>query len=646
MWGVVFCALLFFLVAAFAVVAKYFAVAYNAIDLAIFSQTVHQTAFGVPFGLTIHPHNYLGDHASYALVLFAPLYRILTHPLTLLLLQAGVLASSVFPLWRLMRRFLKRTIFRYAMLIAFALHPFLHSYALFEFELLVFSVPLLLWTIVAYEERRFCLFLFLLAGLALVREDLGLVLLGFAALAWLQRRSVRWTFAPVLLGLLTVLAGGIVTAYVNGEHYKFLMYYSWIVDLHKHPSLLLSILFRPQNILLLIGLLLLASPFALRKPSYLLPAALPLLSFLLMGSAPTLLELRTHYTALVFPFLLWASLAAVQAWEERPPHFFARLFLRPASAFVLLFAVASVYGFFTMSPLRPNALWKLAQAAKSNDAKLARAFLSEVKNDKYIAAGLRFLPHLAEKPGLYSMVYVSRGKRQLSERPYELPAQASTLLLDASDAVAAYLQHGDTDERFTGSANRLRSLITERNFRVAKTLDTFLLLRKGGAENFALFEEGKKEAVAIEPLDGNIQLLASRADGQLDITQEKIGNQTFSVLPLSLTWRKIRDDKTTYHLRLRFIDERGRVRNERILPFAAGLFPPPEWPTNTPITIPFSVLVPKLPNGTYRVTVEPVALTGYLGLNAILSAQPVFRDIRSLATYPLGTIAIIEPDRS
>lgn len=630
----VFFALGFFLLATFGVITKYFGVLYNALDLAIFSQTVHQSAFGNLFGLTIHPHAYLGDHASYGLLLLAPIYRLLGHPLTLLVLQAAVLASSVFPLSRIVRMYVHERTLHNVLLAAFFLHPFLHAYALFEFELLVWCVPIILWAIVAFVERRFRFFLVLLFALAIVREDLGLVLIGWSALAWVERRSFRWIALPAILGVLTVLAGGVVTSVVNGEQYKFLAYYGWIAGLPSQPLLIFSVLLRLQNILFLLVLLLLSGPFAWRRPALLLPASLPLLGILLLGTAPGMIELRTHYTALLFPFFLWASLATLQTWRERPRRVFA----------VLLVAAMTVYGYLTISPLRPTAVLSLTRSAFSSSSALARAIINEVRDDPSIAAGLRFLPHLTEKEGLYSMHYVARGTRQLSDRPSTIPDTVTTLLVDASDAVMAQAQYGG-QERFTGSDDRVRELLAQKGFQLERMVDSFFLFRKRITTNVPLYERGVQAITSVASQPGAIQLLAtSLTQNTLIPTKERVGTKDFSVLRFSLTWKKLVDDEKTYSLRFRFMDQRGRLATERYVPFAAGTFPTPAWPMNEPLTFPFSLLLPDIDDGTYGLAVELISFKGYLGLNDFLSAEPMFTTLETMSTYDLGTVNITERD--
>src|SRR5881275_265104 len=60
-------------------------------DLAIFTQALAGLMRGTMFG-SIRDMNWLGDHASLAMFLIAPLYALFRHPMTLLVVQSVALA--------------------------------------------------------------------------------------------------------------------------------------------------------------------------------------------------------------------------------------------------------------------------------------------------------------------------------------------------------------------------------------------------------------------------------------------------------------------------------------------------------------------------------------------------------------------------
>ncbi|MFH2074405.1 MAG: DUF2079 domain-containing protein, partial [Pseudomonadota bacterium] len=80
---------------------KYGLFAYDGLDLAIYNQVFWNTLHAQPFGLTIHPHSYLGDHAEFGLLTLVPLYALRPDPRTLLILQTAALAVTAWPVWRL-----------------------------------------------------------------------------------------------------------------------------------------------------------------------------------------------------------------------------------------------------------------------------------------------------------------------------------------------------------------------------------------------------------------------------------------------------------------------------------------------------------------------------------------------------------------
>lgn len=217
---------LFVCVAAGFVFLKLAALGYNALDLGIFHQVVANTAAGRLFALSIHPPSYFGDHVSPLLVVLVPFYWLFPHVTTLLVAQIIAIALGVFPLLMLARTL--RPAHRFILLLSYFCLPLIQNFSAFEFELLVFAVPLLLAALVAYERRRFGWFCLWLLLAAMVREDVGLILVGLGLLALIERRSWRWSVIPACAGLLVFFGGMALAGHVNGERYKFLVYYSWL----------------------------------------------------------------------------------------------------------------------------------------------------------------------------------------------------------------------------------------------------------------------------------------------------------------------------------------------------------------------------------------------------------------------------------
>ncbi|MBI5404633.1 MAG: DUF2079 domain-containing protein, partial [Candidatus Kerfeldbacteria bacterium] len=304
---------------------KIWALAYNALDLAIYNQVAWNSVHGRWFEFSIHPHSYLGDHLEIAFALLWPLYALVQHPLTLIVLQAAAIAIAAIPLMRIAAHFVGKP-WHLLFGLAYLANPTIQNMALYEFHMLPFAIPLVSWALVGYVERKYRLFL-LCAALALtVREDISFVIIGFGLLALADRRSWRWWAVPIGLGVAWLLGSLKLSAILNDYgSYKFLIYYAWLGD--SVPNIILGALRQPwlviqhllsfQNLGFLAGLLL---PFALLpifRLRWMIPAGLTLLQLLLAVSSGELL-IEIHYPAVTIPFLVTAAAAAFRSVLSPP----------------------------------------------------------------------------------------------------------------------------------------------------------------------------------------------------------------------------------------------------------------------------------------------------------------------------------------
>jgi hypothetical protein len=186
-------------------------------DLGIFDQGVWLLSrFKSPF-VTIMGLNLFGDHASYILLLFVPLYWIWPHAELLLLAQTIALAVGAIPVYLLARRFLRNPWMAALPAVAFLLTPALGWLNLENFHPDSFEVPLALFAIYFMVMRRWRPYLVMIALLLLVKEDAAffVVPLGIYVALRLDRKmgfitadlGVVWFILTVFL-LGPLLSGG------------------------------------------------------------------------------------------------------------------------------------------------------------------------------------------------------------------------------------------------------------------------------------------------------------------------------------------------------------------------------------------------------------------------------------------------------
>jgi uncharacterized membrane protein len=248
-----------------------------AADLGIFYQAVQGWAFhGDPY-VAIKGFSQLGDHFTPAWILLAPLLRLYNSPLSLVLAQVVLICLSAIPVYLAVRRILGAPLAT-ALTAAYLAGSGLQHAIAFPVHEVMFAVPLIAWALERALAGRWTWAALLMCALSLVKEDLNLMILAFAAVALVHR---KWRHAAVLA--LWAVAAYLLTIKVlipaaNPEGYTYLGAYSTTLhannsvqafwNLIAHPHHTLHLLFGAQakrklwlRLLAPVGFLALASPF-------------------------------------------------------------------------------------------------------------------------------------------------------------------------------------------------------------------------------------------------------------------------------------------------------------------------------------------------------------------------------------------------
>ena len=170
-------------------------------DLGIFEQAIgHYAHFQAPIvDLRGAGYNFLGDHWSPAIAVFAPFYRLFPNPVTLLVGQAVVIALGVVPITRAGMRVLGRWS-GIAIGLAFGMSYGIQAAEDFDFHEVCLAVPLLAFALEALLTRRWIVSVAWAAPLVLVKEDLGLTVAAFG-LVLVLLGARRWGIGLAAFGL-------------------------------------------------------------------------------------------------------------------------------------------------------------------------------------------------------------------------------------------------------------------------------------------------------------------------------------------------------------------------------------------------------------------------------------------------------------
>lgn len=295
--------------------------AFGRYDLGNMVQAVYNTAHGHVLEVTGADGKQfvrLGAHVDPILVFFALPWLVWPSPKMLLVLQAVIVAGSVWPAYRLGLRFLKDV--RAAALCAAALllYPPLQFTVLNEFHPITLAIPLLLFAFLYLEEDRLWWALPFLVLAAICKEDVPLVIIVMGAYFALRKRAwwpLLISAAATAYFLLAVL---VVIPHYNPGGSPFINRYTAtgstpgdvVRELLGNPGTTAGKLSEWSNVRYLLQLL---WPFAFMPVLSPLTALIALPEYLLNGLSTVVFQryISFHYVAAEVPFLFAAALLGI-----------------------------------------------------------------------------------------------------------------------------------------------------------------------------------------------------------------------------------------------------------------------------------------------------------------------------------------------
>jgi uncharacterized membrane protein len=368
-------------------------------DVGIYDQgTWLLSRLRAPF-VTVRGLNLFGEHASYILILVAPLYRLWADPRLLLLLQAIALALPAWVVYRLGTRHLGNPAAGLAVAIAYLAFPAMQWALTWQFHPETLAAGFLALAALAADGRRTRLMAVWLGLALLCREDVGLVVAGFGGLLMLtgQRTVGR---RVLIAGLIWwVLATFLFIPWANGRQTNlFEINYGItgvgpIALLKALPSMLgraLATALSNQGLGYLLLVLVPLVGLPLLAPKALLPVA-PALFLNLAAIPPEQHQIRYQYLATSAPFLAIAAIAGLQVVAGR-----RRALLAPL-------LVALVIAALVMDQRYGPAPWShnkiVATASPADQAR--RQALAMIPADAPVSAQFNLVPQLSHRVKIF-----------------------------------------------------------------------------------------------------------------------------------------------------------------------------------------------------------------------------------------------------
>ncbi|MFN8076661.1 MAG: DUF2079 domain-containing protein [Kineosporiaceae bacterium] len=284
-------------------------------DLAIFEQAIQgYSRFGAPIVDVKSPgYNLLGDHFHPLLALMGPFYRVFPSPVTLLVLQALLVAVSIVPVTRAAQRRLG-TGPAVCLGLAYGWSWGLQSAIDFDFHEICMAVPILAFALEALLERRWWLAASLSLLLLGVKEDLPITVAAVGLVLVLRRQWwLGLGLGAVGLGSFWLIVWKIIPAFNPDGVYAYGFAIEGGSD-HAWWQLPVELVWPGTKLATLAYLLGIVGFVALRSPVLLV--ALPTIAWR-FHSDPAYWGTNYQYSAVLMPVVFLACIEVLHAWRER-----------------------------------------------------------------------------------------------------------------------------------------------------------------------------------------------------------------------------------------------------------------------------------------------------------------------------------------
>jgi uncharacterized membrane protein len=333
--------------------------------------------------------NLLGDHFHPLLVVLAPFYAAFPSGLTLLILQAALVAISAFVITRLGVEKLGRTV-GLCIGFAYAMSWGIDNAVASQFHEIALALPLLALSLAALVRRRWLASALWAAPLVFVKEDLGLTVLVLGAVlamrgarrigAALGTWGVFW-FATTTLLLLPLLNPHGTWDYGGNSN---------VGGSLLHLGDTLASLVTTQKLETIILLVLATGALTFRSPLSLL--LLPTLAWRFLADNPAYWGPTWHYSAVLMSILFVALIDALLL-ARRSRRSWLRIYGRIAVPVTVAFALV-------MLPQQPLAeLVRPESYAAAPSA--AVAAMNTIPDDATVASDLTYLAYLSSRTTVY-----------------------------------------------------------------------------------------------------------------------------------------------------------------------------------------------------------------------------------------------------
>ena len=434
------------------------------------------SSIGKPLSLT--QDIYIPGTENYFSVHFVPLIYLLAAPFkiwpygeTIIVLNFLLMISSAIPLYKLSQSYNKDKRFALFMVVVLLWYPTFQYTVLYEFEMLRFSIPIILWMLYFWQKRNMFAYYFFAVLAVLVREEVGLTIMMFGFYLIFVEKQRRTGIISALIGFVAfcLIIGVIMPALrvgVEDQHIAMQVFSTFgssfweiLLNMVGNPALVIKTIFQPVRLanVFMFFLPLLCIPFL--APTVLI-VIIANFGIVLLTTSITNSSYMLYYLSPSIPFIFYAFIRAwprfLRLLEALTPKSYIRRVtdLNYAAMVTVLSGLLVANVFFGPSPLSLQFWFKDLRPAPfqtqdfhysvykiTNHHRKVEEFIRVIPDSAIVSSQQFLFPRLAKKGGAMMFPKVEN-KDGLIKAEYVLFDKTNNGIKEASPA---YIVSSDFD---------------------------------------------------------------------------------------------------------------------------------------------------------------------------------------------------------
>ena len=564
-------------------------------DTALQAQTLWSLSHGSLYN-SIFGTNIFIDHCSFLCFLLAPFYWLNPDPLLPQYFKLAAFFGGSYIFFLILKKRLDPLVALGAMIV-YTIAPANEGMLEFSFNYEPLSIPLIFLIFKAFDEKKFGLYLTCCILLAMVKEQMPLVVMMFGVFAFLFKKEgrIKWALIPLLTGLtffifdVFILMPHLGNGLPNKGAYYWSRYAQFgnsprdiLIYLFIHPVKAIIQIFSMPNIKWYDDLFGIWGSLALLSPQILLPA-LPL--FLKTLFSNSLIEhfVSTFYYASSFtPFVFLAAWNTLDLFRDK-----WRLHIH-GLAIVLMLIHAMVF--------MPHWFVLLQHDPTGGPANILaeQRFIEKIPPQASVLSTDSAISFLSNRRRLYSISNYLKDCYAISGIKFSLPADTDYLLLNFVDGYD-FLDFNDRKE-----IPKLTALNFNDHWRLKESIEDVALYEKdpAGLNINRLIDKRNKPFLKSSSEGINIENTISLQGLEFP----KIFPQKYRIFPMTSYWKCIAKSNIFYTIFIRISSE-NKIVYEKVRLIGSTIYPTYFWCPGEYIRERYFYLLPPLVPGEYRIEI-------------------------------------------